>query len=70
MAASNETELEMATRHVAEAESWHLEQSAVVSRMTALGHDTTKAEKLLSDFEITLNRIRDHQQRLLDSRKR
>jgi hypothetical protein len=70
MPASDETELEMATRHVAEAESWHLEQSAVVSRMTALGHDTTKAEKLLSDFEITLNRIRDHQQRLLDSRKR
>jgi hypothetical protein len=70
MPASDETELELATRHVAEAESWHAEQSAVVSRMMALGHDTTKAEKLLADFEVTLNRIRDHRQRLLDSGKR
>jgi hypothetical protein len=70
MAVSDETELELATRHVAEAESWHAEQSAVVSRMTALGYDTTKAEKLLADFEVILDRVRDHQQRLLDNRKR
>jgi hypothetical protein len=70
MAESDETELELATRHVAEAKAWHAEQSAVVSRMTALGHDTIKAQKLLSDFEVTLDRIRDHQQRLIGNRRR
>jgi hypothetical protein len=69
MTASDETNLVQATRHVAEAEAWHAEQSAIVSRMMALGHDTTKAAKLLADFEVTLSHIRDHHQRLLRERK-
>jgi hypothetical protein len=69
MTASDETNLVQATRHVAEAEAWHAEQTSVVGRMAAMGHDTTKAGKLLADFEITLGHIRDHHQRLLRERK-
>jgi hypothetical protein len=56
--------------YVADAEAWHAEQSSVVGRMAAMGHDTTKAERLLADFEVTLDRIRDHQQRLIGNRRR
>jgi len=70
MNASDETELDRAARHVAEAEAWYIEQSSVLKRMAMLGHETTRAEKLLADFKDTLVSIRLHHQRLLRHRKK
>ena len=60
--ASNETTIDQARRHVAEAERVVAEQVERVRRMHSHGQDATEAERLLATFEHILATMRDHLQ--------
>jgi hypothetical protein len=66
LTAPDTTDLEIATRHVAEAEERCARQRALIEEMKADGQDTTGAENMLRLLEQSLDLIREHQQRLLD----
>jgi hypothetical protein len=65
-----ETDLEMASRHVAEGVARCARQALLVERMAERGYDTIEAKKLLTNFEQTLELMREHQDRLLDDIER
>lgn len=54
MTKEKETELEMAERHVREAEAHVARQEETVQQLRRDGHDTKQAEALLTTFEATL----------------
>lgn len=53
-----EMPLEMAQRHVIEAEARVASQRARVAELASEGHDTTQAEAILATFEATLRFMR------------
>ena len=53
-------DLEIATRHVTEAEERYAGQQALIKRMVAVGQDTTEAEAVLRRVEQTLDLLRQH----------
>ncbi|WP_336492837.1 hypothetical protein, partial [Methylobacterium nigriterrae] len=57
---SDETPLNVATRHVVEGEARVARQIALVARLRKQGHDTAVAEDLLAGFEATLADMREH----------
>ena len=59
-----ESDLEMARRHVAEAERHVQLQRDIVAHLRDLGGDVDTAEQLLSLFEETLDIHRAHRDRL------
>ena len=59
-----ETDLEMARRHVAEAERHIRSQEDIVAHLRDLGGDVATAEQLLCLFEETLDIHRAHLDRL------
>jgi hypothetical protein len=50
----SETELEMVSRHVIQAEGVITNQQVIIAELGRNGHDTTKARALLETFEQTL----------------
>jgi hypothetical protein len=56
----DETKLEMALRHVREAEEKVAHQERIVRELQAHGHDSTQAEKLLMNFREILDIARAH----------
>jgi hypothetical protein len=66
MNSTDETNLEQAIRHVAEAEERYARHLALVERMAASGEDTADAESLLTRFEQTLDLMRQHHQLVLN----
>ena len=58
--APEESNLEMARRHVREAEEKVASQTAIVHRLQAHGHDTQQAESLLENFKGILHLAREH----------
>ena len=65
MPAIQETELEMAERHVAAAELHLVQQEELVSRLKLDGLPTESADELLSIFRSTLMCHRQHRDRIL-----
>jgi hypothetical protein len=55
-----ETPLQQARRHVVEAEPRVLRQKALLDELRAHGHDTRKAQLLLSSMENILRLMREH----------
>lgn len=64
-AASQETELQMAERHIASAEKHVVQQEELVSRLKLDGLPTDAAEELLSIFRSTLDCHRQHHNRIM-----
>lgn len=65
----DETVLEMALRHVIEAEARIVRQRALVARLAPTGGQTAAlAEALLVDFQTTLDAHRAHLARLMPPR--
>ncbi|TGE01199.1 hypothetical protein [Methylobacterium nonmethylotrophicum] len=65
-----ETDLEMALRHVVEAERRILRQHALIARLGPGGGQTKElAERLLVDFQTTLAAHRAHLARLMPRRQ-
>lgn len=58
----HESLLELAQRHVADAEVRVMRQKALVAHLAQLGLDTEQAEKLLDTFERVLDSMRLHVQ--------
>jgi len=55
-----ETFLELARRHVREAEQRVAEQTQRIAELSLDGHETTTAEGLLAVFEQSLSVMREH----------
>jgi hypothetical protein len=62
----SESELEMATRHVAQAESIIAHQREIIAELDRDGHDVTKALDLLKTYKKTLAVSRLHVDRLTE----
>lgn len=58
--APQESTLEIARRHVCEAEEKVARQTAIVQCLHAQGHETQQAEMLLSNFRAILELARHH----------
>lgn len=56
---NQETPVEMARRHVAEAETRIARQELLITKMTDKGLDTGQAEAILCTFETTLRLMRE-----------
>jgi hypothetical protein len=56
----HETDVEMARRHVAEAQRRLHRQRVLVTSLAELGHDTEVATQTLAAFEATLQIMREH----------
>jgi hypothetical protein len=59
-----ETELEMAERHVREGAAHVARQKELLEQLRRDGHDDTQAEELLTVFEATLQEHRDDLERI------
>lgn len=57
--AYTKADLDMANRHIAEAERHILRQEELLTGLRARHADTTLAEELLAEFQITLRNYRD-----------
>jgi hypothetical protein len=57
---SHHLQLEMARRHVADAEKRVMRQTALVAELTRQGRDTGQAETMLVLFSDTLDAMRQH----------
>jgi hypothetical protein len=57
---NGETDLEMAMRHVREAEAHMARQIALIGEMRRGGHPTSDAEALLKVYEQLLGQYREH----------
>ena len=55
-----ETELEMAARHVREGEIHVARQVELIEQLRLDGHDTRQAEELLAEFEAILSEQKKH----------
>jgi multidrug resistance efflux pump len=62
--------LAQADRHLAEGERRIADQIILIEELTAKGHDTTGAEKLLRNFEQARETWRVHRQLILDTLER
>ena len=62
--AFEESDLEMARRHVADGERHVRDQHRIIAHLTELEADTGMAEQLLAEFEATLSEHRAHLNRL------
>jgi hypothetical protein len=63
--AAEERHLAAANWHIAKGEEWVSRQHKVIERLIAGGHDTTEAERLLSNFDDLLNSAHKHRQLIL-----
>jgi hypothetical protein len=63
-------DLDRADLHIAQGERRVAEQILLIERMGRKGHDTAEAEKLLRNFEQTLENWRDHRRLILDALER
>jgi hypothetical protein len=59
--------LAQADRHLAEGERRVAEQIILIQHMTERGQDTTEAQRLLRNFEETLEQWHTHRQLILDA---
>jgi hypothetical protein len=59
--------LAQADRHIANGERHVAEQIALLEHMTASGQDTAEGERLLRNFEETLEQFHAHRQLILDA---
>ena len=67
--AEAETALQMAARHVAEQEARVREQEELVARSQREGRPTDQAEGMLAEMGNMLDAIRDHLERLRQTRE-
>jgi hypothetical protein len=67
--AEAETALQMAVRHVAEQEARVSEQEQLVARLQREGHPTDQAEGMLVEMRNLLDDMRDHLERLRQTRE-
>ena len=67
--AEAETALQMAARHVAEQEARVREQEELIARLRRQGHPTDQAEGMLAEMINMLDAIRDHLERLRQTRE-
>jgi hypothetical protein len=63
--AEEERHLAAADWHIAKREAWVARQQKLIERLTAGGHDTTAAERLLRNFDDLLDMARAHRQLIL-----
>jgi hypothetical protein len=61
-----QADLDMANRHIAEGENHIVDQERVVNRLVAVGVSTEAAESLLSEFNHTLKKHREHRDRVAE----
>jgi hypothetical protein len=62
---AEERHLAAANWHIAKGEEWIARQYKLIERLIVGGHDTTAAERLLSNFEALLNSAREHRRLIL-----
>ena len=67
--AEAETALQMAARHVAEQEARVSEQEQLITHLLREGHPTDQAEGMLAEMGNMLDAIRDHLERLRQTRE-
>jgi hypothetical protein len=67
--AEAETALQMAARHLAEQEARVSEQEQLITRLLREGHPTDQAEAMLAEMINMLDAIRDHLERLRQTRE-
>jgi hypothetical protein len=63
--AAGERHLAAANWHIAKGEEWVARQHRLIKRLIGGGHDTTEAERLLSNFDDLLNSARQHRRLIL-----
>ena len=67
--AEAETALQMAARHVVEQEARVREQEELIARLRREDHPTDQAEGMLAEMGNMLDAIRDHLERLRQTRE-
>jgi hypothetical protein len=63
--AAEQRHLAAADWHIAKGEAWVVRQQKLIERLLAGGHDTTEAERLLSNLDDLLNTARVRRQLIL-----
>lgn len=61
-----EADLDMAERHIAQAEEHVIKQERIVGQLRAHGHSTEMADLLLEEFTQTLQQHREHRDRIAE----